>query len=1236
MKANKILSALISMAIIISCIPSMAFAEETDGIAPEDQQEVGEEPEEIEESVNTEEPEDEPAEEPLIQDEEPDNSEQIKDETKEELPQEEIIASEETEAVYGDVAADPVSYEYNYFDYNKNKVVMEFLDCTEYTVLSSVADTSNVTLSNGVWYVLDSDRTYNNRIEISGEVNIILVNNYKLSCMKGIHVGENATLNIFGQPRYLGNKLGELHAEVNLSDNSPIGGNNDERAGVINIFSGKVDAIAYSSYSAAIGGGRNKYNLSEDYGSVKSINIYGGEVSAINNNFGAGIGGGEYGGVSWSEENGSGINIFGGKITTQGQEGAGIGSGPKATGTKGTISIRGGSIDAVGYGSSAAIGSGMNSSNGKICIYGGTVKAVAKGTETTGAGIGSGYKASQTGEIHIYDGVVYATSLQGAGIGSGCQAPSAGTVKIDHGVICASSTEGGAGIGGGKFCKGGDVTIGGGAVSAISCAYDTSEESSYNTWMDYAMNAYCMQYEPGNDFAYLCIELFAYISTCCSDSVICGAGIGGGYEGNGNKVTITYGFVSARTSATNNSSAIGRGSGDIENPSNGTIEISDGLSVTNVYGQIKETADYNDRITTCYDSGVEIKPCDTTDHYRCVWQDDEYHKFVCSYCGKKLRTEEHHFDADHNCTRCGEGAVRTVMNYVTKDIDGKTLYSNDDGYLNEDYTLRTCTTAPEGKEFTGWHISYEPNDPGEMYDSGETFHISTNRVYCFEAVYCKSKEVSYIDKNGNSQTVTARVIDSEVKGLNDEWYVTESGVDIGSLCYRGNVSIILADDTSLTIDNNCALKACDQTSKIAIYGQSLGNGKLKTDTIMCYAYEQYGGAVESVYFYGHGLTRIKCGSFTCGSLDLDYSFYIDGGNIDIVYANLYNSSSILFGWTKLSDSIHFGRIDLNRPIVIKPGQRFTDGKRILSDNVFADDVSGKILVPYDGYGALLAGHRVSLEGDIGLWFYMLIDESILETNAAMRLTVPQGGSTYTEEIRIADAPIEEVDGVNYRVFKCNVSAKDITVPVEAQIINAPNDGRVYSYSVCDYARYLLEHTDDNDQYREAAELVRALINYGAYAQTYFGVTPDIPANAGYEYTDEEMENVLFDDPGCTVSNLPEEVTFEGASLSLLSESGLSLYFKSTGEDKLTFTCLGREDPEYSSAGGYQIARIKGIKANELGSTFTVVVNGQGEVTYSPLTYCAKVMDMTGNPGLCDMCKTLVLYYQAAQKYIPEE
>ena len=185
-------------------------------------------------------------------------------------------------------------------------------------------------------------------------------------------------------------------------------------------------------------------------------------------------------------------------------------------------------------------------------------------------------------------------------------------------------------------------------------------------------------------------------------------------------------------------------------------------------------------------------------------------------------------------------------------------------------------------------------------------------------------------------------------------------------------------------------------------------------------------------------------------------------------------------------------------------------------------------------------------------------------------------------------------------------------------------------------RYLLEHTDDNDQYREAAELVRALINYGAYAQTYFGVTPDIPANAGYEYTDEEMENVLFDDPGCTVSNLPEEVTFEGASLSLLSESGLSLYFKSTGEDKLTFTCLGREDPEYSSAGGYQIARIKGIKANELGSTFTVVVNGQGEVTYSPLTYCAKVMDMTGNPGLCDMCKTLVLYYQAAQKYIPEE
>ncbi|WP_139317724.1 OmpL47-type beta-barrel domain-containing protein [Parabacteroides timonensis] len=211
-------------------------------------------------------------------------------------------------------------------------------------------------------------------------------------------------------------------------------------------------------YGAGIGGGQ--------YGSGGTITINGGVVTAMGD-YGAGIGGG-YTGFGGGYKGGSGgtITINGGVVTaTSTDKGAGIGGGRYGSG--GIITIRGGVVTATGDGG-AGIGGGYGDSDGDgygdsgiITIDGGVVTAESK----YGAGIGGGNRgAGET--ITIEGGVVTATSKNGAGIGGGGRVSATGvggaggTITIEGGFVTATSTDGGAGIGGGFDAAAGTFSTG--------------------------------------------------------------------------------------------------------------------------------------------------------------------------------------------------------------------------------------------------------------------------------------------------------------------------------------------------------------------------------------------------------------------------------------------------------------------------------------------------------------------------------------------------------------------------------------------------------------------------------------------------------------------------------------------------------------------------------------------------------------------------------------------------------
>jgi predicted outer membrane repeat protein len=199
--------------------------------------------------------------------------------------------------------------------------------------LSTISD--GATLNSG-WYVVDVNKTFNNRITVNGDVKFIFADGKTLTTTEGIAVNENNTLTIYGQSGQSG--IFDATAPYE-SMHAAIGGNSGSNTGTITINGGHVTAQGGGG-AAGIGGA-----IDHDGG---IITINGGVVDATGGGPGAGIGGGNNG-------NGGSITINGGTVTAQGGSGASsIGGGYNSNG--GTITINGGIVNAKGGSNVTGIG----------------------------------------------------------------------------------------------------------------------------------------------------------------------------------------------------------------------------------------------------------------------------------------------------------------------------------------------------------------------------------------------------------------------------------------------------------------------------------------------------------------------------------------------------------------------------------------------------------------------------------------------------------------------------------------------------------------------------------------------------------------------------------------------------------------------------------------------------------------------------------------------------------------
>lgn len=289
--------------------------------------------------------------------------------------------------------------------------------------------------------------------------------------------------------------------------------------------------------------------------------------------------------------------------------------------------------------------------------------------------------------------------------------------------------------------------------------------------------------------------------------------------------------------------------------------------------------------------------------------------------------------------------------------------------------------------------------------------------------------------------------------------------------------------------------------------------------------------------------------------------------------------------------------------------------------------------------AVAAFHSISLNGDIGINFYMELSDDVIahKDTAILRFTIPTGTGTDVKDLPVNEAVIKEVNGKTCYVFTCGVAAKEMTKLVKAQVIDGENSSAEYTYSVRKYASYLIY----NSQNKKLIKLMSAMLNYGAYAQLYFdpNTAPADLANVDHE---EDISNVNADTIAdkTFINQLNAQDIFAGATLSLKSETTLSLYFDT--DTQLDFSCEENEqeyDVETVKNGKYQVARIRGISSKKLKAGFTLTVNEKGTenslgtIAYSPMTYCSRVLsDDSQLDSLKDLVRALYLYADAADKY----
>ena len=286
---------------------------------------------------------------------------------------------------------------------------------------------------------------------------------------------------------------------------------------------------------------------------------------------------------------------------------------------------------------------------------------------------------------------------------------------------------------------------------------------------------------------------------------------------------------------------------------------------------------------------------------------------------------------------------------------------------------------------------------------------------------------------------------------------------------------------------------------------------------------------------------------------------------------------------------------------------------------------------------IIQGATVSLKGDIGLNFYMDLYEDMLEDEKTyVRFTLP--GENHTEtKVMVADGKQETISDVEYRVFSCGIAAKEMSSDVTIEVVRG--NGEIVeqkTFCVADYANTIL--TDETNYTDADRAMVKALLNYGSYAQQYFGYKTSELANAEMQEVDKVVSMPTLDaSVNYIKEGTVEGLSYYGTSLMLVTKTSIRHYFE-LSEGNIDDYAFFYNDTALIPVkkGTYYYVEITDIAAGQLDEMHSLSVTKGTEsmaLTYGAYTYIKKVTENNSyNIGIRNLMASLYTYNVAAEDY----
>ncbi len=282
----------------------------------------------------------------------------------------------------------------------------------------------------------------------------------------------------------------------------------------------------------------------------------------------------------------------------------------------------------------------------------------------------------------------------------------------------------------------------------------------------------------------------------------------------------------------------------------------------------------------------------------------------------------------------------------------------------------------------------------------------------------------------------------------------------------------------------------------------------------------------------------------------------------------------------------------------------------------------------------LAGNRLTLDGDIGIQFFLDIPE---ETAADATVIMEYRGEVKTKKVEAADKTSN-----GYR-YVHRVAAKEMREPVvirledsegkAIQLLSARGDVDYtesgYSYTV---EKYFNLARKNSASMPELIPLIEAMDTYGKYAQLYFGYNAEgIEAADVRDVTAEMLEQYRIERDEA----MPEGLEYGGSNLYLETVVNYRHYFTVKSGHSIseyTFKVDGEVVTPTKSGSQYYI-EVNGIAAKDLGTANETTITAGGSesrIKYSAMSYARTSIGNELNTA--DLCRAMYKYYSEAKTY----